>query len=95
MKSFLYTAVAVAALLLGGVFTSTASAAHGHHHHGHHSHIHHPHSHHPHVHHHHGHYHGVVPHVHHRGHIHVYPYGYGLSNGIYLQGRNFGFRIGF
>lgn len=102
MKSFIYTLVAVAALSLGGVFASTAIAGgpHGHHNHGHHGHNHghnHYHGHHNHG---HNHFHSGWgnPH-HHHGHYHnqsyYRPYGYAQPSGLYLQGRNFGFRIGF
>jgi hypothetical protein len=102
MKSALYTLVAVAALTLGGVFTSTAMAGPPgyHHHHG------------PQAHHHHGHVHnhgyrgpyqgGWAPQrppvYRHPAHIHNHYYRqpiYTAPSGLYLQGRNFGFRIGF
>jgi hypothetical protein len=109
MKSFLYTLVAVSAISLGGAFSSSAFAQHGHGgHHGHSGHQGHGHSHHS-----YGHSHYYPSHSHHNhgyGHQHYhggYGYGYGggyyrpvypsyyQSNGIYFRGSNFGVRIGF
>lgn len=103
MKSFLYTLVAVAALTLGGVFSSTAVAGHpsfGYHP----GHVHSQQF--------RGPYYGGpvygyrgVPHHHHHGHYHhgyrppvVYRYAPVYrqpQSGIFLGGQNFGIRIGF
>lgn len=99
MKNFVLSLIAVAALSLGGVFSSSAKAQHGghgrNHGHNHGGHNHGGHNHGGHNYGHHGHNHGHFHnhgHAHHQHHNHGYnyrPYGYGVQQRYYYPSNSF------